>query len=199
MRRRLPLAEIDRDNLAAILERPATLVLSPSEGYDGLLGPDEVEKIQSPTIVVLSACGAAKGPVRYGDDGVNHLGGAFFQTGAQTVLLTRAMLEIDSTAALTLLFLENLVQRGRSPARALLEARRRVAASPDWAHPFFHSILQVVGCGHRPSFEPLTDGTEMQGAGPQTESHALRGFLWLGVLLLGSGLLWLIWLRMRRG
>lgn len=136
-----------------ILERPATLVLSPSEGFDGLVGSEEVEGIHSPRVVVLAACGAAAGMRRYGDDGINHLGGAFFLTGAHTVLLTRAKLDVDSTATLTARFMENLVQYGLAPDEALQEARTNVAASQEWRHSFFHSLLQVHGIGHRPIFQ----------------------------------------------
>lgn len=147
-----------------ILERPATLVLSPSNGFDGLVGPEEIEGIRSPGVVVLSACGAAAGLRRFGDDGINHLGGAFFLAGAHTVLLTRARLEVDSTAELTAHFMENLVQYGLAPDEALKRARSTVAASSRWAHPFFHSLLQVHGIGHRPVFkgtkepDPLASG-----------------------------------------
>ncbi|MFH1998631.1 MAG: CHAT domain-containing protein [Planctomycetota bacterium] len=136
-----------------ILERPATLVLSPSEGFDGLVGSEEVEGIHSPPVVVLAACGAAAGMRRFGDDGINHLGGAFFLAGAHTVLLTRAKLDVDSTAALTARFMENLVQYGLAPDEALQEARSKVAASLEWRHPYFHSLLQVHGIGHRPVFQ----------------------------------------------
>jgi hypothetical protein len=152
-RKRIPASEITVQNLDAYIERPATLVLSPSEGSDGLLGPDEVEGMQAPPLVVLSACLTASGPVRYGDDGINHLGGAFFQAGANTVLLTPSNLEVRSTAVLTARLLDNVVRRGLSPAKALKDARRTVAASRGWEHPFHHSMLQVMGLGHRPMFD----------------------------------------------
>ncbi|MFH1999008.1 MAG: CHAT domain-containing protein [Planctomycetota bacterium] len=182
----------------SIFERPATLVLSPTDRCDGLLCPNEVEKIASPPVVVLAACGAAAGPVRYGDDGIHHLGGAFFQAGAMTVLLTRAKLEQQSTAWLTALFIENLVYRGFAPARALQEARKAVAACPEYSHPFFHSMLQVVGLGHVPVFEP-----DPRQAETVEKTHPTRGMrfddcLWPGGIVLLFTLAFLFWFRSRR-
>jgi hypothetical protein len=185
----------DSENL---IERPATLVLSPSDGHDGLLGPDEVEQIAWPGLVVLSACGAAVGPARYGDDGIQHLGGVFIRGGAKVVLLTRADLEVASTAALTAAFLENLVQRSLAPARALQEARRSVAATANWEHPFYHSMLQVVGDGHHPVFEGQPGaGNDSRGrddgADRSSQIHVLEVLLGLsGLLLLVGVSLWII-------
>lgn len=139
---------VEQSMTSTALERPAALLLVPTEQCDGILEPDEVEKIASPPLVVLSACRAAAGPIRYGDDGLNHLGGAFFQAGARTLLLTRARLEFESTVALTTRFIENVLKHDMTPAEALREARCLIAGQPGWSDPFYHSMLQVYGLGH---------------------------------------------------
>ncbi|MEW6742032.1 MAG: CHAT domain-containing protein [Planctomycetota bacterium] len=149
---------------STVRERPAGLVLAPhSCEDDGLVWCDDVEHLApAPPLVVLSSCGAARGPVRQGDDGVAHLGGAFLAAGAQTVLLSRADLDLEATLELTTRFTRLAVAGGLSPARALMQARRElVAHHPDWAHPYYHCLLQVLGLGQRPVFA----GSSASGTG----------------------------------
>jgi CHAT domain-containing protein len=94
-------------------------------------------------------CGAGRGPLRSGDDGVTNLGGACFKAGAVCVLISPIDLEQTATEKLLDLFHERFAA-GETPARAMLAARRALAADPRFADPFYHSMLQVVGIGHRP-------------------------------------------------
>jgi len=129
-------------------ERPVHLVLSPSgEDDDGLLGCDEVEALRVPPIVLLSACGAARGPLRRGDEGIGHLGGAFLKAGASAVILSRADLDLEATVSLVAAFNRSLAGLGRSPAEALRDARREVAGRPRFAHPYYFALLHLVGLG----------------------------------------------------
>lgn len=170
--------------LPEIIERPATLLLSPSRDHDGIFSSDEIEPLNSPSIVILSACSAAKGPVRYGDDGINHLGGAFLQAGTETVLLTNAQMEVDSTAELTAAFMTNLVQRGLPAAHALRQARCQVAAQPERSHPYFHSLQRVVGLGFEPVFEANPDFVVEAKEKHPAEGNGVSRFAWPGALLL---------------
>jgi CHAT domain-containing protein len=126
-------------------ERPASLVLAPDgDDDDGLVGCGAVEvpARDYPPLVVLSACGAALGPRRPGDDGVEHLGGAFLMGGARTVLLASGELGYRAALGFTESFYDHLAS-GRSPAEAMRRAR---ADSNSGAG------LRLIGLAHRPLF-----------------------------------------------
>ena len=168
-------------------ERGACIILAPADGFpDGLLWCDDVEQLTSPAeLVVLTACGSARGPQRIGDDGVAHLGGAFLIAGARAVVVAKSDVEYYATLDLMEVFHRRLSE-GASPAQALRDARRELAATPGREHPFYHSLIQVLGLGTEPLFpeRPEDDG----GAPP---------WPWLAgglVLLAGS----LVWVRTRR-
>jgi CHAT domain-containing protein/tetratricopeptide (TPR) repeat protein len=128
-------------------ERPAALVLrAASATDDGLLDCDEVEALRSPETVVLSACGAARGESRYGEDGLTHLGGAFLKSGASCVLLSSHQVEARAMQALLEHFHARLCA-GDSRAEALRAARAALAAGGRFAHPYYHSLVFAVGLG----------------------------------------------------
>lgn len=129
----------------ALAERPAALVLTPQgDGDDGLLGCDQVEQPLRPypTVVVLSACGAAQGQRRLGEDGVGHLGGGFLAGGAQAVLLAHGDLELAQMIVFTSRFQDELA-RGATPAEALRRARQAHGTTLP---------LRLLGIGHKPLF-----------------------------------------------
>jgi tetratricopeptide (TPR) repeat protein len=108
---------------------------------------DQLEAMGPTSIgsVILSSCGAARGPQRIGDDGTTDLGGALLAAGARSVLLSRADLPAAATAALMERVHASLAA-GATPAEALAAARRapglaEVAAS-----------FRVVGLGHEAPF-----------------------------------------------
>lgn len=166
-------AEADRTHVAAALERrpymlhflthgtydpmrprPAALVLSPGAADDGRLFGEEIEaELVAPELVILSACGAARGSARLGDDGVTSLGGAFLSAGARCVILSRYDLELDATLLLTRSLFARL-HAGDSPAEALRAARAELSTDPRFAHPFFHAGVQAVGLGGGPVLPP---------------------------------------------
>lgn len=131
---------------------PAGLALEPSEHDDGLLWCDELEDGSvAARLVLLSACGAARGPSRQGDDGVAHLGGAFLAAGADCVVLSR--FDVDAAATVELMIsVHARLAAGDAPAEALRAARERLAADPRFDHPFYAGGLQAFGLGHRPVF-----------------------------------------------
>ncbi len=135
-------------------DRPPGLLLADGE----VLWSEEIERWTSPRLVVLAACDAARGPLRRGDDGVQHLGGAFILAGAEGVVLSSVDLEYESTLALLERF-HAALRGGDSPAEALRRARVGLAARTEFQDPWFHSMVRVAGLGHRPifrdrSFEP---------------------------------------------
>ncbi len=137
--------------------RPAGLVLSPGEGRRGGMAPsglfwcEDAERVPASPLVVLAACGTGRGPHRRGDESINHLGGAFLHAGARCVVMAHADLDYGATLALLGHFHEGLVA-GAAPSRALRDARAALGRDARFDHPYYHSLLQVVGLGHRPVF-----------------------------------------------
>lgn len=103
----------------------------------------------SPALVVLAACGSARGPRRVGDDGLAQLAGAFFQRGARCVLQARTDLALEPALA-QLAGLGAELAQGRSPAAALRAARAELARSERFDHPFYLQALSAVGLGLEP-------------------------------------------------
>jgi len=142
-------------------ERSAGLVLAGAPDDSGLLWPERIESRQMPPVVLLSACGAARGPKRFSDDGASHLGGAFLRAGSTAVVLSRA--DVDSRVARVLSeqFTRALSQ-GATASEALHAARMQIAnmVSQD---PFHTSLVHAVGLTHRPNFPgnytPATEAT----------------------------------------
>jgi len=132
-------------------ERPAGLVLAPAPGDSGTLWCEDLERLHLPPLVVLAACGAARGPLRRGEDGLTNLGGAALYAGARCVILARGDLELQATLQMLETFHARL-RAGDGPAEALRSARRKLSADARWSHPFYHSLLQVVGLGQEPVF-----------------------------------------------
>lgn len=126
--------------------RGATLVLSADPDGTSLLRCEDLEALELSDLVVLSACGAALGPRRVGEDDLAHLGGAILAGGAETVVLGRAPLELDGSLQLFGRFYDEL-RRGRTAAAALQRARASVGDDP-WAR-FEAAHVQVVGLGRR--------------------------------------------------
>lgn len=149
-------------------DRPAGLLLAPTEeGDEGIAWCADVEAgSPAPSLVLLSACGAANAPMRTGDDGASHLGGAFLAAGADTVVLSRDPLDFDATLELSTRFTEHLSRGDVSPARALQRARADlVAEHPGWSHPFYYGLLQTSGVGHAPLRMPALPADEGSGSG----------------------------------
>lgn len=132
-------------------ERSAGLVLAPGPGDSGLLWCEELERLYLPPLVVLAACGAAHGPLRRGEDGLTNLGGAALSAGARCVVLARGDLELQATLRMLETFHKRL-RAGDAPAEALRSARSELSSDPRWSHPFYHSLLQVVGLGQEPVY-----------------------------------------------
>ena len=134
-------------------ERPAGLVLTPDETSPrGRVWASDLERLRVPPLVVLSVCGAARGPERIGDDGAGDLSGALFRAGASSVLFSEYDLEYTPTLLLADVF-HRRIARGDSPARAMLAARRSLADEPAYADPVHWAVVSVVGLGHAPLFE----------------------------------------------
>lgn len=97
------------------------------------------------SIVVLTACGAWRGPRRRGDDGHASFAGQWIAGGADAVVLAQTELELDRALALSEALHVELA-RGETAARALMLARRTLAASPREL-PLQHLVTHVFGNG----------------------------------------------------
>lgn len=134
-------------------ERHAGVLLSAAAGAapdaGSVLFAEDVEALRAPPVVVLGVCGASSGPLRIGDDGLGHLGGAFLAAGADAVLAARGDLPVGATLdLLRALFVE--LRAGRSAASALRSARRAIAADPRRAHPYYFAGLRLSGLDAAP-------------------------------------------------
>lgn len=128
-------------------ERRAALALRPmSPEDDGLLTCAEVEQLLVPDTVVLSTCEAARGAQRYGEDGLTHLGGAFMMAGASCVVLSPYPVEAQAMQALMVVFHQRLCA-GDTRAESMRAARADVSRNPRFSHPYYHSLVLVVGLG----------------------------------------------------
>lgn len=123
-------------------ERPVGL-----ECADGVVFADDVERTEAPPLVVLAACGAARGPVRRGEDGASHLGGAFLRAGARCVVLPSAEVDDGATAALLAEAFRRLAA-GADPAEALRAARADLFARDGMSDPRALCLIHAFGLGH---------------------------------------------------
>ena len=153
---------------------PAGLALGAAEG-DGIVWAADLVELELPELVVFAVCGGARGPARFGQDGVQHLGGAALAGGARAVLLARGAVAVGPTLE-ALGHFERGLERGLSPMAALRAARAAFAAEHGSAaalEPFF-----IMGAGHAPLF-PVPPA---ERGGPPRWAWALAGLLVLGLL-----------------
>jgi tetratricopeptide (TPR) repeat protein len=132
---------------AVIDERPgrgAAILLSPSEGDDGLLSPEEIAGLDDRSdLTVLAACRTALGPGENGQ-ALASLTGAFLAAGSRSVVATLWDVGDEATAV----FMEQLyweLARGLNPAEALAAAKRRLRADPRWRRPALWAGYVLIG------------------------------------------------------
>lgn len=164
-------------------ERPSALVLSSrGAGDDGVVWCADVEQRAAPRLVELLACGAARGPLRIGDDAAGHLVGAFFLAGADTVLAARVDIERDAATNFAEEF-HRALRRSGVPAQALLEARRALARQAEFADPWFWAGLSLYGAGTTPVLEPAP-ARQATSAATRIGIAALVGSIGVAALVL---------------
>lgn len=124
--------------------RPARIILAPADDDDdGLLAARDIEAAHCPSIVLLASCSTALGSERTGDDGSQHIAGAFLFAGARSVVASPQALELDSTRRILDVLMPLLLQ-GEEPARAMLIARQALAADADFDHPALWGVWRVI-------------------------------------------------------
>ncbi len=172
-------------------ERPSALVLSAcASSADGVVWCADVERLRAPPLVELLACGAARGPLRLGDDAAGHLVGAFLLAGADCVLAARVDVERDVATRFAEHFHTSLREHGR-PSQALLAARRALAEDPSESDPLAWASLGLHGFG---GFELL----EPRAPEPTASAATLLGIAALVLSALTATAWWLRRLRTPR-
>lgn len=158
---------------------PGILLAAGDPREEGAVFSEDVERSAAPELAILASCGTSRAPLRRGDDGVQHLGGAYLRSGSDAVILTKADLDLSATCAFLEAFHEELRERGANPAAAMVAARRAVASRGSWEHPYYWGALQLWGLGEKPLFSPRP--SKPQGA---LWVGAALGTVALGALLL---------------
>ncbi|NOT31286.1 MAG: CHAT domain-containing protein [Planctomycetes bacterium] len=136
-------------------ERPAGMLLGNADGGETFFGAEEVAHLDTPPLVLLTVCGAGRAPKRRGDAGAADLAGAFLAAGerARSVVQSAYDLDVESARQISILFHAALL-RGDAPAEAMRKARAELARDKDFADPFHHASMVVVGLGHEALFAP---------------------------------------------
>ncbi len=142
----------------------------------------ELERMRLPPIVLVSACGANRAPLRKGDDGRNNLIGALQLAGCQMALA--AHVEVDYRASLQLTErLINHAARGGTVAEALRRSRQELVADLEpGVHPSEYFLADLYGAPHT----YMVTADEVKRAAPS------RPWVWLVgaalVLVVGGAL-----------
>lgn len=110
------------------------------------VGVSTVNALTAADVVLLAACGTQRGPRRKGDDGPQHLAGAFLRAGARSVVASKGDLEYHATRVLALETLKRLAE-GDSLGEALRRARIELRKMPQFDHPFYYATWQLLGRG----------------------------------------------------
>jgi hypothetical protein len=139
----------------ATRERPAGLLMAHSSSSRGTAWAEDIEALRVPMLVVLTACGAGRAPMRRGDGGRSDLAAAFLYAGASTVVLPTCDLELDATLR-TMPRIFRRLSAGEATAQALRGARAELVAAHDPVAALQAHLLHVVGRGGT-VFRPIAD------------------------------------------
>lgn len=123
------------------------LAMTPDGGStDGLVGVEQIRRIPTAPRVLLSVCSGANAAPRNGDAGSNHLGGAFLEAGAHSVVLSACEVQLDASLAFYRSFYD-AIDEGASSAEAARVARAALLSSEDIKDPFHWGQVRVFGIG----------------------------------------------------
>ena len=137
---------------------PMGLVLEGNGDDPGVLWANAVQAGQfagsATRLAILAACRSAQGPLRRGDAGSTDLAGAWLAAGVPAVLVSHSDLTWGPMVELSEAFHAHLRDEGCSPAEALRRALSGRDLEDERELPFRYGLLEVVGLGQRPFFEP---------------------------------------------
>lgn len=164
-------------------ETPACLVVaSTADDPAGLVDADDVLALESaPRCVLLLACQAGRGPLRFGDDASMHLGGAFLARGTACVASSPADVDYAAMRVLLETFVEELVDHGASPAAALRRARVRLASSSSRSDAFYWSRVAAHGAGlvAASAATQRVDRDTREGARDDARQRSTSPWIWI--------------------
>lgn len=133
--------------------RPARLVLSDgdasrvehidSEFIENKLAEKPVR--DAPRVAFVASCRVGQGQERAGDGAASDLSGAFLGQGVPAVVVSNADLDRDATFVLMESFVTSFLEDADTAGRAMLDARRAVAAREGFEHPHFWALPKLVG------------------------------------------------------
>ena len=122
----------------------SAVVLTPSEGDDGLLWASELAELPvRRRLTVLSACRSALAPSE-GGDALASLSGALLAAGSSAVVAS--LWDVDDGA--TAVFMEQFyhqIEHGHGAAEALRRAKLRLRDDPRWNRPELWAAFVLVG------------------------------------------------------
>jgi len=140
---------------------------------------DDAARMNAPPIVVLTACGAGRGPRRFGDDGRAGFAGQFLPAGADAIVLSQVELELGLALEHSL-ELHRALARGETISRALVSARRALSDDPAQT-PLQHLLVHVIGNGSARAFSDAR--APARDPGDTSGSSTLRILAAVGALI----------------
>ncbi len=146
---------------------------------------EDAGRASAAQLVVMTACGAWRGPRRRGDDGRASFAGQWIAAGSHAVVLAQVELELERALELAAQ-LHRALARGEPAAEALRQARRALATSPD-ALNAQHLVTHAFGNG---AARIAVDATRAAQESSETRSRGRLGWLAAGgLILVGAGAL----------
>ena len=145
LRSRTLLQLVAHGHRAASSPRPHGLQLA-----DSVLTPSGAELLPVPELVAVLACQSWRGPVRSGDDGRDHLAGALFLAGANTLIVSHTRVDYRGGLELMSRTYPGLAA-GLAPAEALRRARVAVASAAETPAARWNAgLVHAVGLAQLP-------------------------------------------------
>lgn len=121
------------------------LTVRPDARDDGFLLQSEIaELVLDADLVVLSACETGRAHEVLAEP-VSGLAVALRTAGARRLIASLWSVDDDATVELMKAFYAALVQDGRPFGEALTAAKRKLAATEQWRHPFFWAPFVIFG------------------------------------------------------
>ncbi|MBW1811156.1 MAG: CHAT domain-containing protein, partial [Deltaproteobacteria bacterium] len=128
-------------------ERPmeSYLALSANPPRAGRLSANEILEVDlsRASLIVLSACDTGRVEISKGDEIIG-LSRAFLHAGTNSLVASLWPLSDESAAVIIEKFYNN-IRAGKSPAKSLGLAIRKVKADSKFAHPFYWAPFEVIG------------------------------------------------------
>ena len=143
---------------------------------DGYLQAWEIFRLKlKADVVVLSACETGEG-AKVPGEGLVGLTRALQVAGARSIVASQWQVSDASTRALMVAFHRNL-RAGLAKDEALRRAMLRVAAEPEWGHPYFWAGFLLVGDPENRTLggAPVPDGA--RGAAEEAAQETLTARL----------------------